>query len=117
MIQILGQGNNIYTNNGIVEFADHPIENELTWEDLLYGESKFNSDSLLPHVPFNVKSEIQMNKEFDKNLENIPSWFGQTALWWAEGNLSDEEFLQSINYLRERGLINPYFDFRFLFND
>ncbi len=71
----------------------------------------------MPHIPFKLKSDSKINEELDDRLSNLPVWFKQTAVWWAEGNISDEEFVQSINYLKEEGLIDPYFDFRFLFKN
>ncbi len=114
-IQLLGSSENLYKDNGNVEFADDPIKDEITWEEMLYGESEFDSSDILDHVPFNLKHESKING-LENNLSDLPEWFKQTAVWWAEGNLSDEEFVQSINYLKEKDLIDPYFDFRFLFN-
>ena len=115
-IQLLGSNSDWYTDNGNVEFADDPIKDEITWYDLFYGKSEFDSNQIMDHIPFNLKSDSKIN-EFENNLSNLPEWFKQTAVWWAEGKLSDEEFAQSINYLKEEGLIDPYFDFRFLFNN
>ena len=115
-IQLLGYNSDLYTDNGNVEFADHPIKDEITWHDIFYGKSEFDSSQIMDHVPFNLKSDSKIN-ELKNILSDLPEWFKQTAVWWAEGNVSDEEFAQSINYLKEEGLIDPYFDFRFLFNN
>jgi len=116
-IQLLGSTQDLYKDNGDVEFADHPIKDEITWDEWLYGESEFDSSKLLPHIPFKLKSDAEINEEINDRLSNLPEWFKQTAAWWADGNISDEEFVQSIVYLKEEGLIDPYFDFRFLFNN
>jgi len=116
-IQLLGSTYDWYKDNGDVEFADHPIKDEITWDEMLYGESKFDSSQIMPHIPFKLKSDAEINEELDDRLSNLPVWFKQTAIWWVEGNISDEEFVQSINYLKEEGLIDPYFDFRFLFKN
>ncbi len=115
-IQLLGSSSELYTDNGNVEFADDPIKDEITWDEWLYGESEFDSNQIMDHIPFNLKSDSKIN-ELKNNLSILPEWFKQTAVWWAEGNVSDEEFAQSINYLKEEGMIDPYFDFRFLFNN
>ena len=116
-IQLLGSNQDFYIDNGNVEFADHPIKNELTWEELLYGELHFDSNIIMPYIPFKQNSEFEINDELDDRLTNVPSWFKQTALWWANGDISDEEFVQVIYYLKEQGLIDPYFDLRFLFKN
>ena len=113
-IQLLGSSSDLYMENGNVEFADDPIKDEITWDEWLYGESEFDSNQIMDHVPFKLNSDYKIN-ELENNLSNLPEWFKQTAVWWAEGKLSDEEFAQSIYYLKENGLIDPYFDFRFLF--
>ncbi len=115
-IQLLGSSSELYTDNGNVEFADDPIKDEITWVEWLYGESEFDSNQIMDHIPFNLKSDSKIN-EFENNLSNLPEWFKQTAVWWAEEKLSDKEFIQSINYLKEEGMIDPYLDFRFLFNN
>ena len=116
-IQLLGSTQDLYKDNGDVEFADHPIKDEITWDELLYGKKEFDSSLVMPHNPFKLKSDAEINEELDDRLSHLPVWFKQTAVWWTEGNISDEEFVQSINYLKEEGLIDPYLDFRFLFKN
>jgi len=107
----------LYKDNGDVEFADGPINEEISWDEMLYGESEFGSSQIMSHIPFKAKSPDEINAELDDRLSNLPVWFKKTTVWWAHGNISDEEFVQSIHYLKEQGLIDPYFDFRFLFKN
>lgn len=116
-IQLLGSTHDLFKDNGDVEFADHPIKDEITWDELLYGKTEFDASLVMPHIPFKLKSDAEINEELDDRLSHLPEWFKQTAVWWAEGNTPDEEFVQSINYLKEEGLIDPYLDFRFLFKN
>jgi len=113
-IQIVGSSRDMHMDNGDVELFDHPIENEFTWKEHLYGELVFDSTEIMSHVPFKSLSEDEINEEIESRLSNVPSWFKRTALWWSWGLISDKEFVQSIQYLKEQGSIDPYFDFRFL---
>lgn len=40
---------------------------------------------------------------FEKN--HIPEWVRNTAGWWSEGLISDDEYLDSIQYLINQGII------------
>ena len=114
-IRLLGSDDNLYTDFNVIEFNDDPITKELTWEEHLYGKSTFNSTQLNSHVPFDLKSQDELDEEFENRLSNLPEWFKQTAMWWANGEISDDEFAQSIHFLKEEGTLDPYFDLRFLF--
>ena len=35
----------------------------------------------------------------------IPDWFGNVALWWSEGEISDDEFVNSVQYLLDEKII------------
>jgi len=36
---------------------------------------------------------------------NIPSWIKNTALWWGEGNISDDDFLGAMQFLIKEGIL------------
>ena len=114
-IRLLGSDDTLYTDFDVIEFNDDPINKELTWEDHLYGKSTFNSTQLNSHVPFDLKSQDELDEEFENKLSELPEWFKETAIWWANEEISDDEFAQSIHFLKEEGTIDPYFDLRFLF--
>jgi len=37
--------------------------------------------------------------------QEIPSWIKNNADWWAQGLISDDEFVKGIQYLVEQGII------------
>lgn len=43
--------------------------------------------------------------EYEPAPPAIPDWVRNTALWWAEGAISDEEYVNSIRYLVSQGVI------------
>ena len=36
----------------------------------------------------------------------IPAWIKNTATWWSEGMISEDEFLKGIEYLVEKRILN-----------
>lgn len=36
---------------------------------------------------------------------NIPSWVKQNAKWWAEGTISDQDYIQGLQYLISKGIL------------
>ena len=43
----------------------------------------------------------------DENKTNeLPSWVKQNAAWWAEGLISDDEYIEGIKFLVEQGIID-----------
>ena len=36
---------------------------------------------------------------------SIPDWVKNNALWWAEGKISEQEYLNSIQFLIEKEII------------
>lgn len=55
---------------------------------------------LVPQTTANVVST-------GKAMETIPSWVKNTARMWAAGNISDQEFLSSVQYLISQKIIVP----------
>jgi len=41
----------------------------------------------------------------DEAVEEIPSWVKKNAEWWAQGIISDDEYIQGIKFLIEQGII------------
>ena len=53
--------------------------------------------------PYN---EIEKPQVFTLNIpQTVPAWIKNTAGWWAEGQIPDEEFLKGINFLIGNGLL------------
>ena len=38
--------------------------------------------------------------------EEIPSWIKNNADWWAQGLISDDDFVTGIQYLVQQGIIS-----------
>jgi len=58
-------------------------------------------------IPFNADSEeIKISYVFPRYVQEIPGWIKNTAQWWAEGQISDEIFVQAMQYLVKVGIIS-----------
>jgi len=53
-------------------------------------------------VQTNVSPEPQSEPKFSPV---VPTWIKNTALWWSEDKLTDDDFLNGIKYLLENGII------------
>ena len=49
---------------------------------------------------------LETAKETTSNKSEIPSWVKNSAGWWAEGIVSDDEFIQSIQFLVQEKMIS-----------
>jgi len=41
----------------------------------------------------------------DSSSQEIPAWIKNNADWWAQGLISDDDFVKGIQYLVEQGII------------
>jgi len=97
-------------------FADEPIKDEVTWDEMISditsdywdrpAKTEDNIKDILSRVPYKFKSEENIIFEDDLPL-GIPEWFKNTAIWWVEEKITNEEMMKSIEYLREAGIIRP----------
>ena len=87
-----------------VLFKDGPIDNVETWEDVLLKKEEKTTSDLLAKVPNFLKSDEE-RIFMEGNTSGLPSWFKETAEWWAEGKTSNEEYVKSVEYLRNTGVI------------
>ena len=96
----------LYNENSEVFFADDPIDDSITWQDLLNFKGDEIKSTLLDKLPydFNAQEKLIFMSE---DISGLPDWFKQTAEWWAAGEISDEEFVRSVDYLRDAGVIRP----------
>ena len=97
-------------------FADEPIVDEKNWETVIseitpeYWDRapkvEDNTNEILSRVPDELKSDETLIYG-DKIQSGLPDWFKNTANWWSEGKITDDEMLRSIEYLRDSGVLRP----------
>ena len=54
-------------------------------------------------VVFGIGIGLSLDVSAEEGL--IPSWIKNTALWWGQGNISDDDFLGAMQFLIKEGLL------------
>ena len=87
------------------------------WSEGAIGDSDFTSGiqfmikeniMIIPDLPEEV---TQMELKDEKRAmgmereQNVPDWVRNNAGWWADGLISDDDFVKGIQYLVEQGII------------
>jgi hypothetical protein len=91
-----------------VLFKDGPVkENVVTWEDVLFADG---SDENKVDVMSKVREKMKIDdQEFQQtNFSGLPFWFKNTATYWADDKITDEEFVRSVKYLKDAGIIRNH---------
>jgi len=73
-------------------------------ERLLSPDSEEFTSNLLSRIPKNLLSNDELLFDEDQP-RGLSTWFKTTAKWWVDGEISDEEFKNNVNFLRNEGLI------------
>jgi hypothetical protein len=91
-----------------IMFADGPLDDTgPNWYDILNYKGTDNKEKLFSIIPYDFKSDLKRVYENDKQI-GLPEWFKQTVAWWLDDKITNEEFVTSVKYLREMGLIQPH---------
>jgi len=91
-----------------IMFADGPLDDTgPNWYDILNYKGTNNKEKLFSIIPYDFKSDLKRVYEDGKEI-GLPEWFKQTVAWWMEEKITDDEFVTSVKYLREMGLIQPH---------
>jgi hypothetical protein len=101
------QNQQIQNDNHNVLFKDGPINNEVTWEEVLFADgSTENKANVMDKVREKLKIEDQLYQQTD--FTGLPDWFKQTAQWWVDDQITNEEFVRNVKYLKNSGIIREY---------
>jgi hypothetical protein len=97
----------IQNDNYRVLFKDGPIKKEVTWEDVLLADgSTENKENVMTNLRVKLKIDDQVYQQTD--FSGLPVWFKQTAQWWVDEQIPDEDFVRSVKYLRDSGIIRNH---------
>ena len=103
----MAAGNDLYSNmQSEIMMADHAIDDEVTWVELLSADTDEEAYDLLSRVPSNFMSNEKRIYGQDE-MEGMAFWVKETATWWIEGKITDEEFVETVSFLRNEGIIRP----------
>jgi hypothetical protein len=101
------QNQQIQNDNHNVLFKDGPINNEVTWEDVLFADgSTENKANVMEKVREKLKIEDQIYQQTD--FSGLPDWFKQNAQWWVDDEITNEDFVRSVKYLKDSGIIRDH---------
>ncbi len=130
-----GQQPDYFLNNLISNAHDENILVEALYTDNLRfqkvvnhnkdSQNKFDGIRMNYEGPWNLGPSTHSNKKFHEPVSNgdieyfatakrntgntlkgsIPKWVKDIAKWWADGKTSDEEFINTIQYLLREGII------------
>jgi len=87
------------------KIPDWVRNNAKWWAQGAIGDSDFVSG-----IQYLIKAEIMLIPEteqttFAEGTEEIPNWIKNNADWWAQGLISDDDFVKGIQYLVEQGIM------------
>ncbi len=82
------------------------IKNNAGW----WANNEISDDTFVNAMQFLIKDgiiEIPENIEStqDPQSDKIPKWIKNNAGWWANNEISDDDFIQGIQYLVKEGII------------
>ena len=105
LLAIQNQQNNDAKHN--VLFTDGPVKKDVTWQDILLADgSDENKIDVMEKVKQKMKIEDQEFQQTD--FTGLPFWFKNTAKYWTDDKISDEEFVRSVKYLQDAGIVREH---------
>jgi len=75
-------------------------------KNLLKADLEKENPDILSRIPKNLLSNDELTF-VEGNSKGMPAWFKTTIEWWVDGEISDDEFKRSVDFLRDEGLLRP----------
>ena len=84
------------------------VKNNAAW----WADGKINDKNFLVGVQYLVQNGIITTGSENSNMyktksQSIPAWVKNDAEWWADGTISNVQFVQAVQYLINNGIISP----------
>jgi len=96
-------------NDDIISTTKIPnwIKNNAGW----WADGQIDDNSFINGIQFLIKEKIMdipdLPEQSSKTTEEkVPDWIKNNAGWWADGVISEDEFVNGIKYLIEKGIIS-----------
>ena len=82
------------------------IKNNAKW----WADGNIGDDDFIGGIQFMIKENIinipdLPEKASDTAQEKVPDWIKNNSKWWADGFISEDDFIKGIQYLVEKGII------------
>ncbi len=105
-VGFMATGNSLFSHmNPEIITADTAFDYDYSvMEQLLSSESEEITSDLLSRIPKSLLSNDELLFDDDQTL-GMPTWFKTNAKWWVDGEISDDDFSRSVNFLRNEGLL------------
>ena len=97
---------NMQQNKNVL-FKDGPINDDETWQDVLFFDGGAQ-DKIQAITKVKEKLKIDEQEYQDTDFSGLPDWFKQTAQWWTEEKITDDEFVRNVKFLKENGIIRDH---------
>ena len=85
--------------------SSYDVDDEYV-KKLLQNDLEKENPQLLSRIPENILSNNDLISD-EGNAIGMPDWFKTTIQWWVDGEISDDEFKRSVDFLRDEGLLRP----------
>ena len=87
-----------------VLFKDGPVEkNRVTWDEILLADGSGENKEI---VLSNIREKLHIQEQIlQTDINGLPVWFKDTAQWWIDGKITNEDFVRSVKYLQDSGII------------
>ncbi len=101
------QNQQIQNDNHEVLFKDGPIKDEVTWEEVLFADGSTENKE---QVMTDIRGKLKIDESFYQKTDftGLPEWFKTTAQWWVDGQITDEDFIRNVKYLKDSGIIRDH---------
>jgi len=96
-----------HKKNYQVMFKDGPTKNEITWQEILLTDgAPDNNETIMT----NLREKLKIDESFyqQPDFTGLPDWFKQTAQWWVDDQITNEDFIRSVKYLKDAGIIRDH---------
>jgi hypothetical protein len=96
-----------HNKNYQVMFKDGPTKKEITWKEILLTEGAPDKNE---NIMVSLREKMKIDESFYQQTDfaGLPDWFKKTAQWWVDGDIADDDFIRSVKYLRDAGIIRDH---------
>ena len=82
------------------------LKNNIEW----WVAGQIDDQAFIQGLQFLIKEGIMVIPETEKSVtspenQEVPDWIKNNADWWAQGLITDDDFLKGITFLVENGII------------
>jgi len=97
---------NLANSRSIIELVPEWIKNTAKW----WSEDQIDDSDFVGGIQYMIKEEIINVPDLpaqasQTSKEKVPDWVRNNAGWWADGLISEDDFVNGIKWLVENGIV------------